>query len=257
MAGFGGTVPQSPGPIYDPQTQRWVPATPEARARIAAYNAQIATTGQQNINEVRNASAARSAANVANQTGGTYAVNTAGGTSYAGAGDGPSVTGLRTAAGGGATTYGPGGTPVDELTLLRERARLQAEAEQRRMGQLGSSFSQPPVMYGGTGEEAARAAAFARAKDTAGQIARSSLNALRDVASSRGIGGSSIEGGMSADIVGGQANNLGEFSREQLIQDLERQRQIADLSYQGNITQRGQNLGLSPSLLGLIGSRAY
>ena len=78
-----------------------------------------------------------------------------------------------------------------------------------------------------------------------------------DVASSRGIGGSSIEGGAAADILGGQANNLGEFNREQLIQDLERQRHIADTTYAGNITQRGQNLGLAPSLFGLMGARAY
>ena len=241
MAGLtaGGSV----GQIYDPQQGRAVPDSPAARARVAAYNASLAQKG-----------AANQAGQMAQQSGGTVSYQTGpdGTANYSGttAGGGGSLAGLRSAAGGG-------GGSQDEMALLRERARLQTEAENRRARQFSPTLNQPSVSYGGEGEEAARAAAFARAKDTAGQIARSSLNALRDVASSRGIGGSSIEGGMSADILGGQANSLGEFNREQLIQDLARQQHVADTTYAGNISQRGQNLGLAPSLFGLIGARAY
>ncbi len=115
------------------------------------------------------------------------------------------------------------------------------------------------VSYGGSAmeqaENAARAAAFGRAKDQAGQVARSGVDATSNEMALRGLAGSGIEGSALGSVIGGSAGQLGDFTREQLIQDLDRARQVADMQYQGNITQRGQNMGLSPAILGLIGSR--
>lgn len=129
-------------------------------------------------------------------------------------------------------------------------ARLQAEAETRRI----AAFS---TMTGGGGdvhtqvtrsnltgvnEQAARDAAFARAKEQAGSTALSSLTAFKDIMAGSGKMGSSLEAGGMSDIVGGGANNLNEFTRDQLMLDLNRAADISDQEYQGNITQRGQDI---------------
>ena len=206
---------------------------------------------------------------------------TATGASGAGAGAGAAA---QTRASGGPTAYqvDPSGNVVyqgttgDPKTLaeqerlrlqaqygsqsMEQSARLQAEAEARRLGYLsqlqgggaGASITHPSVEGGA---EAARDAVFARAKDKAGQIARSSLNALRNVMGERGLSGSSIEGLNQAGVVGAAGSELGDVNREQMIQDLNRQAEIEDLTYQGGIQQRGQNIAAQQPLLGLIAAR--
>ena len=107
-------------------------------------------------------------------------------------------------------------------------------------------------------EDAARQAAFARAKDQAGLIGRSAVNSLQNVMGGRGLVGSSIGGQQAAGVINQGATQLGDVNREQAIQDLQNARQRASEQYQGAITQRGQNLGLvSGAIGGLLGSRAY
>lgn len=147
-----------------------------------------------------------------------------------------------------------------ELAQMGRGAELQEAAETRRLGYLPQIIGQlpAPVSFGqgfGADETAARGAAFARAKEQAGNTALSALRALQDFAAERGQTGSSMERQMIGDVVGGAAGDVNEFTREQLIQDLNRAADIADLQYQGGIAQRGQNLSMLPSLLGLIGSR--
>lgn len=140
-------------------------------------------------------------------------------------------------------------------------AKLQADAEARRLGMLSTlkttagGIAPPAVTHAGIGptdEVAARGAAFARAKEQAGRTALSSLKALQDVVESQGLMGSSIEAARAGEIVGGARADVGDFTTEQLISDLNRAAEISDLSYQGGITQRGQDISLLPSLLGLI-----
>ena len=134
-------------------------------------------------------------------------------------------------------------------------AKLQADAEARRLGYLSTVTGQHPQVAGGNiaaDETAARAAAFARAKEQAGNTANASLKALGDVMAGRGMTGSSVEGSAIADIVGGAQGGVNEFTREQLIQDLNRAAGISDRNYQGAVTQRGQDLSMVPSLMGLI-----
>ena len=137
-----------------------------------------------------------------------------------------------------------------------QQAKLQAEAEARRFNQFSPYFQSlfggaggqggvttpPREQYGGGAADAARAAAFARAKDMAAKIAQSGVTGLRNAMASRGIGGSGIEVGGTGEILGNATNQLGNVSQEQLIQDLEQQRHESDISYQGNITQRGQDI---------------
>ena len=210
---------------------------------------------------------------------------TATGVSGGGAG---AAAAAQTQASGGPTSYqvDPSGNVVyqgttgDPKTLAeQERMRLQAQygsqsmeqsaalqtaAEQRRLGylsqlQAAGGAGAPPVQHGGADDgSGARDAVFARAKDKAGQIARASLNALRNVMGERGISGSSIEGLQQAGVVGAAGSELGDVNREQMIQDLNRQAEIEDLTYQGGIQQRGQTLAsqMRPeSLLGLIAAR--
>ena len=89
---------------------------------------------------------------------------------------------------------------------------------------------------------AARSAAFARAKDQSGQTARAAIDALRGEMAGRGVLGSGIEGGRTAEIVGQAAGGLGEVSREQAIQDAIAAAQYGAMQYGGDITQRGQDL---------------
>ncbi len=148
-----------------------------------------------------------------------------------------------------------------EAQQLQQRAQIQAQAEQRRQQALGGSFAPPTVQFGSQPgaanvqsgqEDHARAASFGRAKELSGQNAQASLTALQDVMADRGMSGSTVEGNATAGILGGARGGMNDFIREQLLQDLARQAQIADQTYQGNITQRGQDLASRQSLLSLM-----
>lgn len=165
-----------------------------------------------------------------------------------------------------------------------QEAGLQAAAEQRRLAmfspffdkftnmyQSGSGGVAPPpqvqnIDFGGISgaENAAQAAAFARAKDKAGQIGRSATNALANVFGARGLSGSGLAVNQMGGVLGEQATQLGEVNREQAIQsaNIARQRASelmqAQLAQRGqDVTQRGQNIEAARSqqqaLLGLIG----
>ena len=140
---------------------------------------------------------------------------------------------------------------------MEQAARLQAQAEARRLGYLstitGQQSPQVGPQAGPAGDEmAARAAAFARAKEQAGQTALASLQSLQDVMSESGKTGSSIESQGIQNIIGGGSGAINNFTRTQLMNDLNRAAEVGDRNQQNAITQRGQNLSLIPSLMGLI-----
>jgi hypothetical protein len=153
---------------------------------------------------------------------------------------------------------------------LQERAKLNAENQQRLLGVAGS-YGGPALpreqMGGGgqmsTAEQAARNAAFARAKDQAGLIGNSALQGLTDIMGARGIHGSTIEQEGIGNVLAGAAGGQNQFNTEQLLQDLKRSGEVADTTYAGNITQRGQDIAQQQqrqsALLSLInsGSRLY
>lgn len=142
---------------------------------------------------------------------------------------------------------------------LQERAKLNSESEQRRIAEISQmGASATPHVSTGTAqpfdEVGARNAAFARAKDQAGNVALSSLRALQDVVDSRGTNGSTIEKNNTGQVLAGASGALGGFTREQLIQDLARAAQIGDRNYNGGVTQRGQDMAAQQSLFALINS---
>lgn len=176
--------------------------------------------------------------------------------------------------GDGNTVASPGAAPTASpyIDLSREayerqqqtqlQADLQRQAEERRLAALrGIAGATSATVPGPTGpaanEEAARAAAFARAKDQAGQVAQSAQNTVNDVMAARGLHGSSIEANALAGGVGKAQDVLNDFTRSQLIEDLNRAADVGDMTYQGNITMRGQDLNRQQALLGLIAGQAY
>ena len=150
---------------------------------------------------------------------------------------------------------------------MRLQAQLAAQAESRRLasikGLMPGTGSQPGSVDGaggmGANEEAARAAAFGRAKEQAGNTAMASLKALEDVMGARGLRGSTIEGNLTGDVLTGGMHELNDLVRSQTISDNNRAGQVADRNYAGNITQRGQDMDYMRSLLATIsaGSGLY
>lgn len=90
--------------------------------------------------------------------------------------------------------------------------------------------------------EAAQSAIFARAKDQAAQTARASLDALAGELSSRGMGGAGYEASGIGERLSRSANTVGEVSRAQATELADTQAEAARTEYQGDITQRGQDM---------------
>lgn len=126
-----------------------------------------------------------------------------------------------------------------------------------RMEQQPAS-AQPVISHAGAGgsssEADARAAAFSRAKDQAGRIARSSLTAIAEQMASKGMSGASIQALEEAGAINGAAGGLLDLNRDQAISDVNRAADVADLDYTGRVQQRGQDLQNRQSYLSLLGS---
>ena len=94
----------------------------------------------------------------------------------------------------------------------------------------------PPSAKAGTD------AALLRAKERQGQIGRSALTGLHEALGERGVLGSGLEAGATADVASASAQGLSDVNREQLIQEDDIARRLAELSYTGSIQQRGQDI---------------
>lgn len=154
----------------------------------------------------------------------------------------------------------------DPAALLKMREDANNRASDRMENlyrELSSSMSAAPIRHVERGvganadmERAARDASFARAKDQAGQIARSSIESLQDTLGGRGMLGSGAETkGLERIMAGGQAN-LGEVTRERAIQDASHAEHVADVNYQGEVQQAlaeaAQRNQMMQSLLSLV-----
>jgi hypothetical protein len=89
---------------------------------------------------------------------------------------------------------------------------------------------------------AAQAAEFNRAKDIAGQVAGGALTGLRSSLGARGQLGGGLEASQTGRIATEGQRGLGEFVREQAIQGSRSADDFAKVGYQGDITQRAQDL---------------
>ena len=158
--------------------------------------------------------------------------------------------------GGSSTSGAPVTQPAydqQQQTLLQ--ARLAQDEFTRRLGMLSSgSGSAPTVSHGSVNgnEQAARDGAFAREKTRQGEIALGSIKALQDIMGARGLRGSSIEANAIAGELGTAGDAISRFATDQTMADVGREADIADMVFQGGLTQRGQDLAARQSLMGLI-----
>ena len=104
----------------------------------------------------------------------------------------------------------------------------------------------------GATEQDARAAAFSRAKDQAGRIARSSLTQIAEQVASRGMSGASVQALQEAGAIGSAENTLQDLGRDQMISDVNRAGNVADRDYAGQLAMRGQDMQNRQSYLSLL-----
>lgn len=131
---------------------------------------------------------------------------------------------------------------------LQARLKAAKEIMDGPMGSGGSSGPSGPAFD----ENAARAAAFARAKEQAGQTALASMKSLQNVMAGSGRMGSSLEASGISDVINGAGGKVDEYTRDQLMTDLNRAADVSDRNYAGGLTQRGQDVAMRQSLLGIL-----
>ena len=134
----------------------------------------------------------------------------------------PSLQGLVGGGGGGGGTGGGGGGTGGTTST-------------------GSDGSALPMPTPPDASSATRAA-FAQAKDTAGQLARSSLTSLAGELGSQGMLGGGAQAGATRDIIGQSVNAEGAASRAEAQKTADIASQYGLAGYQGDVTMRGQDI---------------
>ena len=168
------------------------------------------------------------------------------------------------AAPGGSSIVQPAYERQQQSLLDAELARQQWERQNtareqqqaRALAALGGSTSGgglPRIEYDTAGEQQANAAAFARAKEMSGQNAQAAIQALKGAMEGRGLTGSTVEGQAMGGVIGGAGQGISNVIREQAIQDAQANARKTQTKYQGDITQRGQDLEAQRAIYSLIG----
>lgn len=145
-----------------------------------------------------------------------------------------------------------------DLRMKEQKART--DSVSALMGQFAGGSNSPRVTRtpeNQAAEQASRDAAFARAKEKAGQTARASMQTLQGVLDERGLMGSSIEGAETGNIIGGAAGDIGEFLRDQAITESNRAADISDMDFSAQVAQRGQEMSRKQAMMSLLGSMLY
>jgi len=141
-----------------------------------------------------------------------------------------------TAAGGGG--YAGGGAPVT----------MQSISGLGGAGGGGATPQVPQVAHVDT--SAAESASFNKAKDQIGQMTSGAATGLRSQLGSRGMLGSGLESRGMTNIALGGEGQLGDTLRSQAVDRSNQAREEATTNYQGDITQRGQDIGSATSRYG-------
>lgn len=170
---------------------------------------------------------------------------------------GPSST-ATASAGPGATMQAP--APLDQNSILNILKGLKGEATPDAPARVGapSPVAQAP----------SQSLAFARYKDQSGAIGNAALRALKDQMTERGLGDSGIEAQLSGNILGQVARGQGDAAFQQQLAAEQQGWQAKQQGYQGDISQRGQDIGLqeaginnmtalAPTVLRLLSSARY
>jgi hypothetical protein len=118
-------------------------------------------------------------------------------------------------------------------------------------GQMQPNYASAPLGVG-TGSSvghvaapdtsAAESAAFGSAKDKVGQNAKAALQALNDQMAAQGMLGSGAQVQGARDIIQSGMGELGDVRRQQAITKAGSALDLAKMGYQGDITQRGQDI---------------
>jgi hypothetical protein len=207
-------------------------------------------TGAQNLQESKAASEATAASTAQQAAAGLQAAGFTG------------KQGLQTSAQQAAAATQASGQQF-QSQLLNQQGELQAAADQRNLSALqgligaGSGGAGGSPTDGGASaaqEDAARTAAFARAKDQAGLVGQSAMTALNNTMGARGLTGSGLAVNQAGGVINQGATMLGQQISDQAQSDVTNARQVASEQYQGGVTMRGQNLS---ALSGLMNARAY
>lgn len=103
---------------------------------------------------------------------------------------------------------------------------------------------------------AAEAATFGRAKDQEGLNATASLTGLRSALGGRGMLGSGLEATGTANVVNSSAGRLSDVTRQQAITKAGQDNQNATTNFQGEISQRGQDIQREEAANSLAGGLA-
>lgn len=141
-----------------------------------------------------------------------------------------------------------------EKQMLELQAKLAADAEAARWARIAPSMDSlfsstsaagapgPAISYGGADLTAKQEAAFARAKDRAGMLARSADTSVRENAAARGVLGAGFETEEVAKrAIAPSMNVLGDLNARQMAEAYQAASHGADVAYQGAIEQRGQD----------------
>ncbi|SRR6266542_1757286 len=230
MAGTGVVAPYR-GPI-DPHTGLPVDRIGDAKRAKAAAESE-GRTKTENFNAQQAALAAQRAGLNANTsyrdayTGTSYDYSTGGG----------GVAGARRSGSGAGTGDGTG--DVDVNGLWQRSNVIQAPPPPPLPPRVN------PISMADT--TASQNAEFSKAKDRVGRVGRASMNALSGEMRARGISGSGIEASEIGNRVDQASGALGDVANNQAVDALKRRYQIDDTNYQGDISQRGQDIGAGES----------
>ena len=133
-----------------------------------------------------------------------------------------------------------------EFDLNKQMFDYKRDSISALLGQFGSQGGAPISRVSRSNpaqEQAARDAAFARAKETAGMNARASMQTLADVAAQSGTMGSTMEARQQGAIIGGAGSQINDFLRDQAIFESKRAGDIADMDFQAAVSQRNADVG--------------
>jgi hypothetical protein len=142
-------------------------------------------------------------------------------------------------------SQGLANTP-QETAMNQIMAQLKAGVSNPSQSVPGATGTAPPTIAPPTVTPSTSAGqAFAQAKDASSRISNKALEALRSQMVGRGIEGSGVEGAGTADILSGAQQQQSGAAYDAAKTDEDRAWQAAQLGYQGAITQRGQDVGLT------------
>ena len=209
--------------------QQYVPGSPEAQAAQNAYTVQQTGVG--------GTAAGTGEANYLNELSpslmGLYSAVGLGGSSGYGAGAVPGRVAYPTSGGGGSTASlaMPGSVT----------APSDVSSSGLTSGEQGTY--NPTATIAPLNLAASDNAAFANAKDQAGQTAQASMTGLQQALAARGMGGAGYEAGQIGNTLATAANQIGAAGRAQAIEDanLTAEGNVANLGAQ--VSQRGQDIG--------------